>query len=119
MTFLAIVYLLYLSASVLITVLVGYVLHRHGRPFLIDVFWGNTRTADAVNHLLLVGFYLTNIAFVLFQLYSRIDVEGWQSSVELLSAKLGLATTLLGIMHFFNVFVLLQVRQFVRSIQAS
>ena len=64
MTTLAETYIAYLSISLLITVYVGRTLHWHGRPFLIDVFGGNESTADAVNQLLLVGFYLTNAAFV-------------------------------------------------------
>lgn len=112
MTLITQVYLLYLSISVLVTVLVGHTLHHHGRLFLIDVFCGNERLADAVNHLLLVGFYLTNIAFVLFQLQSRLNVADWLSGITLLSTKVGIVLTTLGMMHFFNILVLLCVRRY-------
>jgi hypothetical protein len=114
MTPMIVVYLLYLFLSVLITVWVGHMLHRHGRLFLIDVLCGNERRADAVNHLLLVGYYLTNIALVLFLLRSRLSVADWLTGADLLSNKLGIVMTTLGTMHFFNLFVLLQVRRDVR-----
>jgi len=110
-----IVYLLYLTLSVLITVLVGKKLHRHGRPFLIDVFAGVEHTADAINQLLLVGFYLTNIAFVLFQMKTWNAAADWFDGLDILTYKLGVVLTTLGIMHFFNVFVLLQVRRAVHT----
>jgi hypothetical protein len=111
MTLITLVYLVYLTASVLITVWVGHMLHRHGRLFLIDVFHGNIRRADAVNHLLLVGFYLTNIAFVLAMLQTRLEVTDWLMGLDLLSRKLGIVLTTLGVMHFFNVAILCRVRQ--------
>lgn len=117
MTPLTLAYLLYLASSVLITVWVGQRLHYHGRLFLIDVFCGDERRADAVNHLLLVGFYLTNIAFVLFLLRSRLEITDWISVVHLLSNKLGIVLCTLGVMHFFNVATLLQVRQYMRRWQ--
>jgi hypothetical protein len=114
MTPITVVYLLYLALSLLITVRVGHMLHRHGRLFLVDVFCGNGRRADAVNHLLLVGYYLTNIALVLFLLRSQLAVSDWLDGAHLLSHKLGIVMTTLGTMHFFNFFVLLQVRRYVR-----
>ena len=114
MTPITVVYLLYLALSVLITVCVGHMLHRHGRLFLVDVFCGNNRRADAVNHLLLAGYYLTNIALVLFLLRSRLEVSDWLSGAHLLSNKLGIVMTTLGTMHFFNFYILLQIRHYVR-----
>ncbi len=114
MTPITFVYLLYLALSVLIIVRVGHMLHRHGRLFLVDVFCGNNRRADAVNHLLLVGYYLTNIALVLLLLRSKLEISDGLSGAHLLSRKLGIVMITLGSMHFFNFFVLLQVRRYVR-----
>lgn len=98
-------YAVYLAVSGVITVLVGRTLFWHGRPFLIDCL-GNERAADAVNQMLLVGFYLTNIAFVTLTLRSGIRMVGWLDSSELLSHKIGIVLTTLGVMHFGNLFVL-------------
>ncbi len=107
------VYLAYLAVSLAVTVGVGRTLHHHGRPFLIDVFSGRANIADAVNHLLLVGFYLVNAAFVLFLLRSRLTVTGWEDAVHLLSGKFGILLTTLGVWHFANVAVLTAVRKYV------
>ena len=55
-------YLLYLAVSVALTIWVARTLHKNGRVFLVDSFLGNEGLADSVNHLLVVGFYLVNIA---------------------------------------------------------
>lgn len=103
-------YLIYLLLSIMITVFVGQTLHRHGRLFLIDVFHGNTHLADTVNHLLLVGFYLLNIALVLLLMRTQTEVPDELSLAEFLADKLAVVFTTLGVMHFFNVAVLMEVR---------
>ena len=108
---LAYTYAVYLLASGVITVLVGRTLFHHGRPFLVDCF-GNERVADAVNSLLLAGFYLVNIAFVMLTLRSGIHVVGWLDGGELLSHKLGVVLTTLGVMHFFNLALFSTIRRY-------
>jgi hypothetical protein len=100
----------YLTFSILITVLVGETLHKHGRLFLIDIFAGNISTADAVNHLLLVGYYLTNIALVSLGIRYGGKADTLQSFVELLSYKVGWVLLILGLMHYFNLIVLFAIR---------
>src|SRR5258706_16296232 len=57
-------YLVYLAFSIALTVWVGHTLHKNGRPFLLHAFDDNALTADSINNLLLVGFYLVNFGFV-------------------------------------------------------
>ena len=57
-------YLIYLLVAVPLTIWVARTLSRNGRIFLVDVFHGNEDFADAVNRLLVVGFYLVNLGFV-------------------------------------------------------
>jgi hypothetical protein len=101
----------YLLLSIGMTVWVARTLHRNGRLFLVDAFGGNQAMADAVNHLLLVGFYLVNLGFVL--LFLRVGsmpanaVEG----LEYVSTKLGVVLLVLGAMHFFNMFNFSKMRK--------
>ena len=60
--------------------------------------------ADAVNHLLLVGFYLINVGYVLLGLPLGTKPETVQGAFEFLATKLGLVLLVLGAMHFFNMF---------------
>lgn len=100
----------YLTFSVLITVLVGQTLYKHGQLFLIDIFAGNIPTADAVNRLLRAGYYLTNIALVSLGIRYGGEADSLQTFVELLSYKVGWVMLILGGMHFFNLIVLFSIR---------
>ena len=95
-------YAAYLVISLLTTISVGRTLFHHGRPFLIDVFRGNAALADAVNRLLLVGFYLVNFAFVLGNLSAVGTVSNPREALHLLSSKVGIVLLVTGIMHFGN-----------------
>ena len=105
------IYAAYFLVSLGMTIWVARTLHTNGRLFLVDAFSGNQQMADSVNHLLLVGFYLINLGFVL--LFLRIGskpadvVEG----VEYISTKLGIVILVLGGMHFFNMFNFSKMRK--------
>ncbi|HKW01554.1 MAG TPA: hypothetical protein VJN96_17135 [Vicinamibacterales bacterium] len=98
-------YLGYLTLSTAVTVWVARTLYRSGRTFLVDAFHGQEALADSVNHLLVVGFYLINLGWIAMTLETRRDVSTIRSAVELLSDKVGTVLFLLGIMHFFNLYL--------------
>ena len=98
-------YLVYLAFSIALTVWVGHTLHKNGRPFLLHAFDDNALTADSINNLLLVGFYLVNFGFVCLALRGE-PVIGLQAAIELLSVKIGQVLLVLGGMHFFNMHML-------------
>jgi hypothetical protein len=99
-------YLFYLAISIALTVWVGHTLHKNGRPFLLHAFDDNALTADSINNLLLVGFYLINFGFVTLALRSPAPIIGLQGAIELLSVKIGKVLLVLGGMHFFNMHML-------------
>jgi|1185.fasta_scaffold222489_1 hypothetical protein len=103
-------YALYIGLSLLLVVWVGRTLHRDGAVFLRDVFDGDD-LARAVNRLLLVGFYLVNIGFVL--LTSSLGAEAVDAADRYrhLTVKLGAVALLLGLMHFMNLSALNRARQ--------
>jgi hypothetical protein len=103
-------YLIYLAVSVAVTVWVGRSLHHNGRVFLVENFHGRERLADSVNHLLLVGFYLVNIGFTSLALRYGEKPHDAVGAVEFLSTKIGLVIVLLGVMHFFNMRMLVRFR---------
>ncbi|MGH8018083.1 MAG: hypothetical protein ACREIA_07305 [Opitutaceae bacterium] len=95
-------YIIYLFSSVALTIWVARTLHRNGRIFLVQAFRGNEAMADAVNHLLVVGFYLINIGFIAFALRYGTKPATAQEAFEFISTKLGIVLLVLGAMHFFN-----------------
>jgi hypothetical protein len=86
-------------------------LSRSGRVFLIDTFLGNAQLADAVNHLLVVGFYLINIGYVALALKYGPRPSDLPAAIEALSTKVGVVLLVLGAMHFFNLYVFSRMRR--------
>lgn len=104
-------YLVYVAVSATLTVWVAQTLHRNGRIFLVDAFHGNEPLADSVNHLLVVGFYLVNAGYVALALKFRVRPTDLQTSIEMLSSKIGLVLLVLGGMHFTNMIVFSKLRR--------
>ncbi|WP_405587818.1 hypothetical protein [Streptomyces sp. NBC_01092] len=106
-----IAYVIYLVVSIALTIWVARTLSRNGRIFLADVLRGNDKLADAVNHLLVVGFYLVNLGFVALYLSDDDTVLDTRGIFEALSTKLGVVLLVLGVMHLGNVYVLNKIRR--------
>jgi hypothetical protein len=96
-------YLAYLAIAVPLTVWVGRALRRHGAVFLIDVFAGDEHVAQAVNQLLVIGFYLLNLGYVLFFMATSTEVTSTQQMLEILSTKVGAVALVIGVVHIANV----------------
>ncbi len=106
-----IAYVIYLFVSIGLTIWVARTLSRNGRVFLADVLQGDDKLADAVNHLLVVGFYLVNLGFVALYLSGDDTIEDTRGVFEALSTKVGVVLLVLGAMHLANVYVLNRIRR--------
>ncbi|MFD1830938.1 MULTISPECIES: hypothetical protein [Streptomyces] len=104
-------YVVYLAVSIALTVWVARTLSRNGRIFLADVLRGNEKLADAVNHLLVVGFYLVNLGFVALYLRVGDPVGNARGVFEVLSRQVGVVLLVLGVLHLGNVYVLGRIRR--------
>ena len=107
----AVVYFSYLAISVALTVWVARTLHKNGRIFLVDAFHGNRELADAVNHLLVVGFYLINVGYITLALKTTDSLATIRDVIELESGKIGVVLLILGVMHIFNIMVFAKMRR--------
>ncbi|HET7213030.1 MAG TPA: hypothetical protein VFL79_05545 [Terriglobia bacterium] len=103
-------YLIYLALSLAVTIWVARTLHRNGRLFLVQAFHGDKGLAESVNHLPVVGFYLINVGYVALALSSARTPINLRQSIELVTDKLGVVLIVLGVMHFFNLFVFSRIR---------
>jgi hypothetical protein len=104
-------YVVYLIVSIALTVWVARTLVRNGRVFLVDSFLGNESLADSVNHLLAVGFYLINVGYIALALRYGEKPADMAQTIETLSTKVGLVLLVLGVMHFFNLYVFSRMRR--------
>ena len=97
-----IVYALYLAISIALTMWVARTLSTNGEVFLVECFGHDETLAKSTNHLLVVGFYLVNLGFILLALQYGTEPAGIPDAIRFLSGKVGLAVAVLGGMHFFN-----------------
>jgi hypothetical protein len=104
-------YLVYLVLSISMTIWVARTLSKNGRYFLVDVFQGNEAMADSVNRLLVVGFHLINLGYVSLMLKLGYAVHDLTEAIEALSGKIGMVLVVLGIMHFFNLYIFTRIRR--------
>jgi len=108
-----IVYCLYLGISIGVTIQVGSMLHRHGTVFLTHHLQGQQGLARSINNLLLVGFYLINVGYILivlnaqrFGLSQQLNSLNITSCLDFLSTHLGVILLSLGGVHFILLRVL-------------
>ena len=95
-------YVLYLGISIAITIWVARTLSRNGVVFLQRCFGQNEELANSTNHLLVVGFYLVNLGFILLTISVGKEPQSYVEAIRFVSSKVGLAVVVLGAMHFFN-----------------
>jgi hypothetical protein len=109
--FITIAYFAYLVVSLTATVYVARALFKNGGVFLLDAFNQNAELANSVNHLLVVGFYLINIGYVALELQTNATIVSTRQAIELVSNKIGLVFVVLGVMHFFNLYMFNRMRR--------
>lgn len=99
---LVLAYWLYLALAIGLTVWVARTLSRNGEVFLIECFGHDAVLARSTNHLLVVGFYLVNLGFILLTLQFGDEPDSLAGLMRFISGKVGLAVVVLGLMHFSN-----------------
>lgn len=95
-------YAAYLLAAIGMTVWVARTLSSNGEIFLVDCFGHDEKLARSTNHLLVTGFYLVNIGFILLALQLGAEPATGPEAIRFVATKVGLAVLVLGLWHFFN-----------------
>jgi hypothetical protein len=103
-------YVIYIAASIGLTVWVGSTLFRNGRPFLVSVF-KEDGLADSVNTLLVVGFYLVNFGAAAILINTGGDPPGIADMLKQTVTRIGVVLLVLGFMHFNNLLLLRTIRR--------
>tara|TARA_R110001599_G_scaffold345942_1_gene570762 strand:+ start:1312 stop:1680 length:369 start_codon:yes stop_codon:yes gene_type:complete len=97
-----IAYSLYLLIAIGMTIWVAFTLSTNGKVYLIRCFGHDDELATSINHLLVVGFYLVNFGFIALALSAAGTAENVVDLMRFLGWYVGIATLVLGAMHFFN-----------------
>src|SRR6266540_2237753 len=103
------VYTAYVAVAVGLTAWLARTLFRNGAVFLHDVFEDRPGLAEAVNRLLVVGFYMLSLGYAFFILRADRGLDPF-GSVQFLVNRLALLLITLGAVHFVNVFVFWRIR---------
>lgn len=109
-SFLVPVYATYALIAVGLTIWIARTLFKNGAVFLEEVFPDSPKMAEAVNRLLVVGFYLANLGYASLILKAE-QPHSVSDAIEALAQKLGLLLLSLGAMHFANLYVFYRIRR--------
>ncbi len=103
------VYFGYAATAVGLTAWLARMLFRSGTVFLRDVFEDRPGLADAVNRLLVVGFYMLNLGYAFFVLRAGRGLDAF-GALQLLVNRLAVLLVSLALIHFMNVIVFWHIR---------
>jgi hypothetical protein len=104
------VYAIYGAASVGLTVWLAATLFKNGKTFLQDVFDDKPEMGEAVNRLLVVGFFMLNLGYSFLILRAE-PTASTEQALQLLVNRLGLLLVSLGLIHFVNMAVFWRIRR--------
>ena len=104
------VYGAYAVVMVALTIWLARTLARSGAVYLADVFTDRPELAQAVNRLLVVGFYLVNLGYGCLTLAGGLASDT-REAIETLSMKLGRLLLSLAVAHFVNMIVFHRIRR--------
>jgi hypothetical protein len=104
-------YLAYLLVSVGLTVVVGRVLSRSGRLFLLDALGGSDSAARGISNLIVVSFYLISLGFVALTMRTSGDSVTARQAIQLLATKIGEVLLLLAVLYLAGIVSLTRLRR--------
>lgn len=105
-----ILYTIHFFITVPIIVFVGWKCFTIGRIYLLDLF-SDIDTCDSVNRILLIGYYLMNIGYVIFSLSEGLQTETIDLFIVSLFTKIAKIILLIAVMHYINIFLLTHFRK--------
>ncbi len=106
-----ITYLLYIIIGVGVAIFVSRTLSKNSEIYLTDGFNGDKVLAKAVNSMLVIGFYLLNIGFVLMRLENNQQVMNFETLIIYLSDNIGFILIMFGGLHFLNMVLVYKFRE--------
>lgn len=119
-----IAYSVYIPITIALSIWIARSLHKNTKAFLVERFQYNEALASSTNNLIQTGFYLIAFGFSFMKMRVRNnghlnDNNRWvydqllssQETIEELAVKLGSFTLILGLLLFFNFFIMLIIQR--------
>jgi len=117
-------YSIYIPTTIALSIWIAKSLHKNTKAFLVERFQNNDALASSTNNLIQTGFYLIAFGFSFMKMRVRNnghinDTGRWvydqllssQETIEELAVKLGGFTLILGLLLFFNFFIMLLIQR--------
>ena len=105
-------YFLFILISGYITIYVGWICYSNGYLFVLELFQNNEAVAKSLNQLLLIGYYLVNLGFILYGLHCWESIDNLVKMINLVSAKISTVLLSLCYLHFQNIIIIYLIRQY-------
>lgn len=103
-------YIVYLSITFYVTIVVGWKFYRLGFVYLRNLIQ-DTSICESTNRILLTGYYLVNLG------YAAVNLNGWRTihnlseMVSEISVKVGVILLTLCVLHYLNMFIIYLLRK--------
>ncbi len=98
----------------------GRTFHKHGRIYMIDLFKKDEEhLVDSINNLLLLGYYLLNLGYATWSIIEWPQIQNLGGVFELVGRQSGIMIIMLGVIHYFNMFVLVLYSHFRKNASKS
>ena len=103
------VYVGYAAVAIGLTAFLARTLYRNGGVFLRDVFGERAPIADAVNRLLVIGFYMFNLGYAFYVLEAGRRLDAFDA-MQFFVNRVGGLLLVLAVMHLINVLIFWRIR---------
>ena len=123
-------YSIYIPTTIALSIWIANSLHKNTKAFLVERFQNNDSLASSTNNLIQTGFYLIAFGFSFMKMRVRNNAHydghdkliydqlmSSQETIEELAVKLGSFTLILGLLLFFNFFIMLLIQRPKKQVQ--
>lgn len=95
-------YSIYLFLSAILVFVVGYMFYRSGDAYISFLFPDDIHLAKNLNKLLLIGYYLLNMGFILFFLHKISSLNDLNAAIHFVARNLSHNILTIAVMHYLN-----------------
>ncbi len=114
MNFNLLTYSIYLLITALIIIKVGFICYKNGNIFVTNLIPNDKEFCTRINKMLLVGYYLINIGYVVISLSDWKKINSFLQMVESISKHTAIIISILALLHYFNLF---WITKFIKKIK--
>ncbi|MFC4636236.1 hypothetical protein ACFO3O_20180 [Dokdonia ponticola] len=101
-----ITYFIYGCIMVFIIYKIGLICYRNGNIFVLHLMPNNAQLCLYINNILLTGYYLVNIGYVIYSISTWKTVYNPHNIIDTIATHSGGIILILAVLHYMNIIVL-------------